>query len=130
MSREVHDEMSDSFKLAGVDVPAQRGVLSTQPLYVLRADVAARVTGVEVAPTIATGAQAGAAGAAAGDAYATLSGIAPGQLLGERFQILSVLWRRRHGRGLQGARPRGSTTWWRSRCSSGRWPTTRACSSA
>jgi serine/threonine-protein kinase len=85
LSREVHDELQESFKLAGVELAAQRGVVSTQPLYVLRADQASRVTGVDVAPTVATAAGGGAA------SYATLAGIAPGQLLGERFQILSVL---------------------------------------
>ena len=91
MSREVHDEMTDSFKLAGVDVAQQRGVLSTQPLYVLRGDLAARVTGVELAPTVATAAGGSVKPAGAAESYATLAGIAPGQLLGERFQILSVL---------------------------------------
>jgi serine/threonine-protein kinase len=91
LSREVHDEMADSFKLAGVEVPAQRGVVSTQPLYVLRGDLAARVTGVELAPTISTAAQVAGSVAPSADQYATLAGIAPGQLLGERFQILSVL---------------------------------------
>jgi class 3 adenylate cyclase len=89
LSRDVHDELQETFTTAGVEVPAQRGVVSTQPLYVLRGDVAARVTGVEVAPTVSTAAPGAAAAAAS--PYATLAGIAPGQLLGERFQILSVL---------------------------------------
>jgi len=70
LSRDVHDELQETFTTAGVEVPAQRGVVSTQPLYVLRGDVAARVTGVEVAPTVSTAAPGAAAAAAS--PYTTL----------------------------------------------------------
>jgi serine/threonine-protein kinase len=84
LSKEAHDELRDAFKDAGVDLNPQRGLLSAQPLYLLRADIAARVAGVEVAI-------AASPGVGVGDSVATLSGIAPGSLLGDRFQILSVL---------------------------------------
>src|SRR5262249_22160992 len=84
LSKEAHDELRGAVKDAGVDLNPQRGLLSAQPLYLLRSDLAARVAGVEVAI-------AASSGVASGDAVATLSGIAPGSLLGDRFQILSVL---------------------------------------
>jgi serine/threonine-protein kinase len=85
LGQTVKAELQDAFQRAGVEVYPQRGVLSGQPLFVLSAEVAARITGVELQ------AQTLAAPAGAGASHATLAGIAPGQLVGERFQILSVL---------------------------------------
>ncbi len=84
LSKEAFEELREPFTEAGVELVPQRGLLSAQPLYLLRADLAGRVTGLEVAllaqPSPLTG-----------EAPGTLSGIVPGSLLGERFQILSVL---------------------------------------
>jgi eukaryotic-like serine/threonine-protein kinase len=85
LAPEVHDELKSAFAGAGVELSPQRGVVSTQPLYVLRGEIAARITGAEseAATLLAKG--------PAGDDHPTLAGIAPGQLLGDRFQVLSVL---------------------------------------
>jgi len=80
LGREAFEELRPTFQQAGVEIAAQRGLLSPMPLYHLRAEIAARTTGVDVSAAPAADAVAG-----------TLSGIAPGQLLGERFQILGVL---------------------------------------
>ena len=85
LSQSAQAELHDAFQRAGVEVYPQRGVLSGQPLFVLSAEVAARITGVELQAHTLVAATAPA------DAHATLAGIAPGQLVGERFQILSVL---------------------------------------
>ncbi len=90
LSREVHDELQDTFKQAGVELAPQRGVVSTQPLYVLRADLASRVTGVDVAPDRSHG-----IGGSPSDWRRSQlrhpGRHRAGQLLGERFEILSVL---------------------------------------
>ncbi|MEO8502616.1 MAG: protein kinase [Acidobacteriota bacterium] len=84
LSKDAFEELKEPFRDAGVELVPQRALLSSQPLYVLRSDLAARVTGLEVAWLASPG-------LAGGDSPATLSGIAPGSLLGDRFQILSVL---------------------------------------
>ncbi len=86
VAAEVHDELRRPLEEAGVGLRAQRGLLGAQTYYAMRADVAARVTGAEAQPTVATGV-AGAPEAPP----ATLTAIAPGAVLGNRFQILSVL---------------------------------------
>ena len=90
LSREVHDELRLSFEQAGYQLAQRRGVLSPQPLYVVTASLAARLTGLR---------GIGGIGAVTADGRATvtpsgvqtLSGIAPGALMGQRFEILSVL---------------------------------------
>ncbi len=84
LSKEAFEELREPFREAGVDLNPQRGLLSSQALYLLRSDLAARVTGLEVAMLASPALQTG-------ETPATLSGIAPGSLLGDRFQILSVL---------------------------------------
>jgi eukaryotic-like serine/threonine-protein kinase len=84
LSREVYRELHEQFAAAGYELAERRGLVSTQPLYVLDGAVAARVSGVQPA-TAAPGASV------APEGQATLSGIAPGSLLGQRFEILSVL---------------------------------------
>ncbi|HBL29282.1 MAG TPA: hypothetical protein DD490_20820 [Acidobacteria bacterium] len=87
LSREVHEELRPALEQAGYQLAQRRGVLNPQPLYVVTASLAARLTGVR---------GGGAATAGLGDTVApsggqTLSGIAPGALMGHRFEILSVL---------------------------------------
>jgi eukaryotic-like serine/threonine-protein kinase len=87
LAQDVHTELQETFERAGVELRPQRGLVSTQPLFLLRPEVAARITGVEIsssASTLLTELPEVTPGQ-------TLSGIAPGSLLGERFQILSVL---------------------------------------
>jgi serine/threonine-protein kinase len=81
MSREVHEELKGAFESAGYKLAPRRGVITPQPLYVISSQVATRLTG-ERAAQADTLTPAGAA---------TLSGISPGALLGQRFEILSVL---------------------------------------
>jgi serine/threonine-protein kinase len=86
LSADVHEELRGTLGQAGIELSAQRGLLSSQPVFLLRADLAARLTGSQAQPTVATG----AAGPPAASA-STLAAIAPGAMLGNRFQILSVL---------------------------------------
>jgi HAMP domain-containing protein len=81
LSREVHEEVREAFEQAGFRLAPRRGVISPQPLYVVSGRMLSRLT-LERAPGAET---------LAGPARATLSGIEPGALLGQRFEILSVL---------------------------------------
>jgi serine/threonine-protein kinase len=85
LSREVHDELKDAFAQMGYRLAERRGLVSPQPLYVVSARMAAQVTGVR-----------GLAGELGRETVTppgvpTLSGISPGALMGQRFEILSVL---------------------------------------
>jgi serine/threonine-protein kinase len=81
MSSAVHAEVDASLSRAGVALEPQRGLMSTQTIYMLDAAGAGKLGGG--AP--ATG------GAGEAGAMATLSGIGPGSLMGSRFEILSIL---------------------------------------
>ena len=85
LAADLHAELRGTMRQAGVELREQRALLSSQPVFVLRAEQAARVTGVDVRPTVVTGV------AAEGPRPETLAAIAPGAVLGNRFQILSVL---------------------------------------
>jgi HAMP domain-containing protein len=94
LSREVHDELRDSFAQVGYHLAERRGLLSPQPLYVVSARIAAHVTGVRgVGGVGETGAEAGrgAVTPTGVSGIPTLSGISPGALMGQRFEVLSVL---------------------------------------
>jgi len=85
LSREVHDELKETFEAAGYRLAPRRGVISPLPLYVVSPQMASRVTGVRgvsATPDAET---------LAPTALATLSGVSPGALMGHRFEILSVL---------------------------------------
>ena len=80
LSREVHEVLKDSFETAGYKLAPRRGVITPQPLYVVGAQMASRLTGRgPQAETLTL------------QDRATLTGIEPGALLGARFEILSVL---------------------------------------
>ena len=81
LSREVHEEVREAFERAGFKLAPRRGVISPQPLYVVSRKMVSRLT-LERAIGTET---------LAGPARVTLSGISPGALLGQRFEILSVL---------------------------------------
>jgi serine/threonine-protein kinase len=86
LSPAVHTDLQPTLKMAGIELAPQRGLLSTHPLYLLPAEEAARVSGVDAARVTA-----GYESAAASGSRQTLSGIGPGTLLGSRFEILAVL---------------------------------------
>jgi serine/threonine-protein kinase len=96
LTTEAHAELRQTFLQAGVDLVPQRALLSGLSMVPVSADIASRLTGA--AGTVALGASSpsgpsglGAMGSSGPPAQATLAGIAPGALLGHRFQILSVL---------------------------------------
>jgi len=87
LGRDVYQQLREYFVRAGYELAPRRGLISPQPIYVLTADLAARlVSSQTVTP-------AGEAEPAGGEeaALLTLSGLAPGTLMGRRFQVLSVL---------------------------------------
>lgn len=90
LSREVHDELRASFEQAGYQLAQRRGVVSPQPLYVVTASLAARLTGLRGIGAL-EGAAADGRSTVTPTGVQTLSGIAPGALMGQRFEILSVL---------------------------------------
>jgi eukaryotic-like serine/threonine-protein kinase len=83
LSREVHAELADAFEAAGYRLAPRRGVVTPQPLYVVGARLAATLASERGVGTGLTTQE--------GSGRATLSGISPGALLGQRFEILSVL---------------------------------------
>lgn len=84
LAREVHEELKESFEAAGFRLAPRRGVISPQPLFVVSPKMATRVAN---ARGLAEGETATLTVAGA----ATLTGIAPGALMGQRFEILTVL---------------------------------------
>lgn len=80
LSREVYEELKEAFETAGYRLAPRRGVITPQPLFVVSSRMASRLTSER-----GVGAELEAAG------RATLSGISPGALLGQRFEVLSVL---------------------------------------
>ncbi len=80
LSREVHDELKDAFEQAGYRLAPRRGVVTPMPLFVVSPGMASRLTS-----------ERGVGATVASPERATLSGISPGALLGQRFEVLSVL---------------------------------------
>jgi len=86
LSRDVHEELREPFEQAGYRLAERRGLLSPQPLYVVSGRMASRMTSVRgIGP-----AEMGTV-TPAGTGVETLSGISPGALMGQRFEILAVL---------------------------------------
>jgi HAMP domain-containing protein len=86
LGRDVYQQLREYFVRAGYELAPRRGLISPQPIYVLTADLAARLTSSQTL-TPAEAEEAGGEEAA----LLTLSGLAPGTLMGRRFQVLSVL---------------------------------------
>lgn len=82
LSREVHEELKEAFEQSGYRLAPRRGVITPQPLYVLSPAMVSRLTHEKLGPEAET---------LDGAARATLSGVSPGALVGQRFEILSVL---------------------------------------
>lgn len=85
LSRDVHEELREPFEQAGYRLAERRGLLTPQPLYVVSGRMASRLTSVR-----GVGAPEGTV-IPAGTGVETLSGISPGALMGQRFEILAVL---------------------------------------
>jgi tRNA A-37 threonylcarbamoyl transferase component Bud32/HAMP domain-containing protein len=89
LSRDVFQRLRERFVRAGYDLAPRRGLISPQPIYVLTADLAARLAASQAARTPGGSAEEEAEGAE--ESLVTAAGIAPGTLMGRRFQVLSVL---------------------------------------
>ncbi len=87
----VHAEVETSLDRSGIALAPQRGLLSTQAIYLLSGEQAAGIAGdsLSSAPTRADAGGAGATGAEA--RLDTLTDVGPGSLLGSRFEILATL---------------------------------------
>jgi serine/threonine-protein kinase len=87
-----YEELGSTLERAGVQIAPQRGIVSTQSIYLMNLDLASRVTGGgrdAVTAAIPTDPQRLTAANRVG--IGTLSEVAPGALLGNRFEILGTL---------------------------------------
>ncbi|MEO7795768.1 MAG: protein kinase [Thermoanaerobaculia bacterium] len=89
LSTAVHAEVSSALARTGIELSPQRGLLSTQAIFILGGDEAARVAGRSI--SAARTAMTDMVGGGDGVSFDTLSGVGPGTLLGSRFEILSTL---------------------------------------
>jgi serine/threonine-protein kinase len=99
LSQGLHGTLGEVFSKSGVELSPQRGVFGgAQTLYVLNRETATKVTGASGAsvakmttdaPTMV--AATGMPAAPAPREHATLAEIAPGKVIGDRFEILSTL---------------------------------------
>ena len=85
-SNEVYQQIGGLFQRAGIQVKAQRGLLSPQPLLVVTGEEAAKATGVAAA-TIHDGMSE----------RRSLNDVVPGAVLGSRFDVLAELGAGRTG---------------------------------
>lgn len=85
LSREVERRLGDTLRGAGVELAENRGMLSTQPLFLVTSDEADQ----RLMPAAQTSLLEPAVPSATPGA--TLSGLGPGAVLGDRFEILAVL---------------------------------------
>lgn len=85
-SNEVYQQIGALFQRAGIQVKAQRGLLSPQPLLVVSSEEAAQATGVTAA-SISAGM----------NERRRLTDVVPGAVLGSRFDVLAELGAGRTG---------------------------------
>ncbi len=88
LARDYYQQLREYFVHAGYELAPRRGLVSPQPIYVLTADLAARLAGQQ---TLRTPTPASAASGTLDAVVTTASDVAPGSLMGRRFQVLSVL---------------------------------------
>ena len=103
LSREVYEELRERLRAGRLPLAPRRGLVT--PAAALRGERRDRGPAHRRARDRAWRPPRGRSPPAPTGAP-TLSGIAPGALMGQRFEILVGARRRRHGRRLQGARPR------------------------
>ncbi len=87
LGRDVYQQVREHFVRAGYELAPRRGLISPQPIYVLTAELAARLASTHTITPAGETEQTGGEEAA----LLTLSGLAPGTPMGKRFQVLSVL---------------------------------------
>lgn len=87
-TRPVYDELAAHFQRAQVEVKAQRGILSPQPLLLIHKDAAAKATGTRALSET----RAGFPGEGR-----SLSEVRPGLVLGNRFEVQAELGAGRAG---------------------------------
>lgn len=85
-SKAVYTELGPYIQRSGVQVKAQRGILSPQPLLVISAEQGCQLTGV-AASQVGTGVQE----------HRSFTDIGPGAVLGNRFDILAEIGAGRTG---------------------------------
>lgn len=86
-TKPIYDAMAPALQRAGIQARAQRGLLSPQPLLLINVEQAAQVTGVS--PT--------ADSSSYSEERRSLSDVAPGTVLGNRFDVLAQLGAGRGG---------------------------------
>ncbi len=101
LSQPLYGSLGDVFTRSGVELSPQRGMFGgAQTLYVINRDTATKVTGVGGASLLATSTDAPTRIAPSTTSappppprreHATLAEIAPGKVIGDRFEILSTL---------------------------------------
>ncbi len=99
LSQPLYANLGEIFARSGVELSSQRGMFGgAQTLYVMNRELAGKVTGAAGAAAATADAPtrlapAGATGTPTpvGREHATLSEIAPGKVIGDRFEILSTL---------------------------------------
>ncbi|HMB53890.1 MAG TPA: protein kinase [Thermoanaerobaculia bacterium] len=91
ISSEAEAELRSTLAEAGVSIAEQRGMVSTQPLFVIDAATAAKLIGDQALPTLASTGPRTATRVGGGDTPVTFSSIGPGAVVGGRFEILSVI---------------------------------------
>ena len=91
MAPAVHAEVAEGLARTGIELSPQRGLLSTQAIFILGGEEATRIAGRSVAAAVTAVTHAADAAGPGGASFDTLSGVGPGTLLGSRFEILSTL---------------------------------------
>jgi serine/threonine-protein kinase len=90
---DLYAELAEHFERAGYELAERRGVVTPRPLYLLPAALASRLTGAAAPPVEPPAAEGVTAGLSQvpGAERPTLADLAPGAVVGDRFEILSVL---------------------------------------
>lgn len=94
MNKSTRDELTEVLRLSQLPIQEHKSSISSQPLYSLPADAAQRLAGPELGATQELSIDgSGTVQRTAGwsTMTMTLSGIGPGAVLGDRFEILSQL---------------------------------------
>jgi class 3 adenylate cyclase/tRNA A-37 threonylcarbamoyl transferase component Bud32 len=90
MTKATRDELEDVFRLSGMQAQENKSSVTEQSLYSLPGEMVARIAGPEMGATQELTSD-GTTGRTLGTSTMTLSGIGPGSVLADRFEILSQL---------------------------------------